>query len=108
MILVDLNKLYIVCLSDPPFQKGNARFNTVPFKPLSDQQFQDIVVFLAYKKCYFSDNFNKSFVAKSVGHFYKENAIENNQKLMNYIAEISIISIFKKNIKKAIKAGYCF
>jgi len=89
MILVDLNKLYIVCLSDPPFKKGNARFNTVPFKPLSDQQFQDNVVFLAYKKCYFSDNFNKSFVAK-------ENAIENNQKLMNYIAEISLILFLKK------------
>ena len=39
MILVDVNKLYIVFLSDPPVTKGNARFTTVPFKPLSDQQF---------------------------------------------------------------------
>ena len=100
MILVDVNKLYIVFLSDPPVPKGNARFTTVPFKPLSDQQFQDIVVFLALKNDTFLTTSTEVSVAKSVGHFYKENEIENNQKLMIYTAEISVILLLKKPDKK--------
>ena len=36
-----------VILDDPPCKDGNARFTTIPLKPLCDQKFEkDIVVFL--------------------------------------------------------------
>ena len=53
----------IVVLSDPPCKDGNARFTTVPLKPLSDQRCGSIVVFLDLK-VFKSDNSDMSFYSR--------------------------------------------